>query len=126
MSKVYNSEVIFKYGKVELITQMEGGNLVSNQTVKKDLRWIEEEIRISSEQLKSNQAKIERNKESIEQGIKKYSELLIYKESGIKYEDTETYRYLVAENERMEKDNEALEKEIAELERQKAELSGSK
>lgn len=130
VSDAYNSKVAYKKDRVDIttanVTDKKGEETLQNRTNANDVQNIEKDIKTKKGYIESNQARIKKNSESIEFNKKQYSELLVYKESGLKFEDTETYKYLNAENERMEKDNANLEKEIAELERQKAGLSANK
>lgn len=76
--------------------------------------------------MSSNNAEIEKQKAAIENSKKSFEEYAIYKEQGLKFEDSVTYKEAVKYIGELEAKNETLKREIEELERQKAELSGNK
>ncbi|MCY9532990.1 V-type ATPase subunit a family protein [Paenibacillus alvei] len=112
-----------KYEK-GIVVMMSGGVGVGEEVgqLNPSIDSLNNEVKYRQEKIALNRDIIERQQRSNEESIKKYEENIMYKESNVKFTDTETYAYSKNKIETLTAENEKLEKEIAELERQKSEL----
>lgn len=116
-----------KYDGGIVKVQSGGGSL--NESVKEtpvNNEQISQQIDYKKERMELNRAEIARQEEIIEDSIKRYEESLMYRESNIKFTDTESYEYSKRKIETLTAENEKLQTEITELERQRAEQPANK